>query len=207
MSKSNGSGEKVIIKKYANRRLYDTSTSSYVTLDHLADLVRREVPFEVRDAKSGDDLTRAVLTQIIFEKETKGDGALPLSFLRQLIGFYGGGSQAMLPAWLDMSMNSFAESQERWKKTIGGAHPMALFEKQARRNMEMFEQALSMFNPAAASSAAAAAAAARTHEKSEKPSRNDPEPEPADERDATVSALKAQMKLMQEQLESLSSKG
>ncbi len=206
MSKSNGSGEKVIIKKYANRRLYDTSTSSYVTLDHLADLVRREVPFEVRDAKSGDDLTRAVLTQIIFEKETKGDGALPLSFLRQLIGFYGGGSQAMLPAWLDMSMNSFAESQERWKKTMGGSHPMALFENQARRNMEMFEQALNMFTPAGASSAAAAAAAARAHEKSEKPGRNDPEPEESDDREDAVSALKAQMKLMQEQLENLSSK-
>ncbi|WP_084398505.1 polyhydroxyalkanoate synthesis repressor PhaR [Henriciella aquimarina] len=210
MTKASGTDGPVIIKKYANRRLYDTSTSSYVTLDHLADLVRREVDFEVRDAKSGEDLTRAVLTQIIFERETKGDGALPLSFLRQLIGFYGGGAQNMLPAWLDMSMNSFAESQDRLKKAMGGAHPMALFEKQARRNMEMFEQAMKMFTPPTMSGAAAGAtSSADVHSKSEKPQRQDPEPEAggeADERDAAVAALKTQMKMMQEQLESLSQK-
>jgi len=204
MTKANGSNGPVIIKKYANRRLYDTSTSSYVTLDHLADLVRREVHFEVRDAKTGEDLTRAVLTQIIFERETKGDGALPLSFLRQLIGFYGGGSQAMLPAWLDMSMNSFAESQERLKKAMGGAHPMAMLEKHARRNMEIFEQAMKMFTPSMGM-----APSTEPGTKTEKPERNDPEPEEAtaaDARDAAVSALKAQMKMMQEQLESLSQK-
>lgn len=208
MTKANGAGGTVIIKKYANRRLYDTSTSSYVTLDHLAELVRREVDFEVRDAKSGEDLTRAVLTQIIFERETKGNGALPLSFLRQLIGFYGGGAQSMLPAWLDMSMNSFAESQERWKRAMGGAHPMAMFENQARRNVEMFEQAMKMFTPP--SIMPTGAAASDPHQKNETPRREDPEPEPKtageDERDATVSALKAQMRMMQEQLESLSSK-
>ena len=139
MARHKGDGP-IIIKKYANRRLYDTSTSSYVTLDHLSDLVRAGTDFEVRDAKSGEDLTRSVLTQIIYENETKGEGALPLNFLRQLIGFYGGGAQSMLPAWLDMSMNSFAESQERWKKAMGGAHPMAMFENQARRNMEMFAE-------------------------------------------------------------------
>jgi len=140
----------IIIKKYANRRLYDTSTSSYVTLDHLSDLVRKGVDFEVRDAKSGEDLTRAVLTQIIYDYETKGEGALPLNFLRQLIGFYGGGAQSVLPAWLDMSMNSFAEAQERWRSAVGGATPMALFEDQARRNMAMFENTMRMFNPALA---------------------------------------------------------
>ena len=210
MTKANGSNDTVVIKKYANRRLYDTSTSSYVTLDHLADLVRREVDFEVRDAKSGEDLTRAVLTQIIFERETKGDGALPLSFLRQLIGFYGGGSQAMLPAWLDMSMNSFAESQERWKKAMGGANPLALFETQARRNIEMFEQAMKMFTPPSAMAGTAGHPAGDAHQKTEKPKRQDPEPETKaageDERDATVAALKAQMRAMQEQLENLSDK-
>lgn len=140
----------VIIKKYANRRLYDTSTSSYVTLDHLSELVRKGTDFEVRDAKTGEDLTRAVLTQIIYEHETKGEGTLPLNFLRQLIGFYGGGAQSMLPAWLDMSMNSFAEAQERWRSAMGGATPMAMFEQQARRNMAMFENAMRMFNPALA---------------------------------------------------------
>ena len=136
MAKSNGAGETVIIKKYANRRLYDTSTSSYVTLDHLSDLVRREVDFEVVDAKNGEDLTRQVLTQIIFEKENKGEGALPVNFLRKLIGFYGAGSQSLLPAWLEMRMNSISERQERWTKAMGTANPFTMFEKQARANME-----------------------------------------------------------------------
>ncbi|MEL6754554.1 MAG: polyhydroxyalkanoate synthesis repressor PhaR, partial [Pseudomonadota bacterium] len=149
MARHTGDGP-IIIKKYANRRLYDTSTSSYVTLDHLSELVRSGADFEVRDAKTGEDLTRSVLTQIIYENETKGEGALPLNFLRQLIGFYGGGAQSMLPAWLDMSMNQFAEAQERWRTAMGGATPMALFEKQAKRNMTMFENAMKMFNPAMA---------------------------------------------------------
>ncbi|WP_396274338.1 polyhydroxyalkanoate synthesis repressor PhaR [Hyphomonas sp.] len=144
MAKTNGSGGPIIIKKYANRRLYDTSTSSYVTLDHLSDLVREGRDFEVRDAKTGDDLTRQVLTQIIFEQETKGQGALPLNFLRQLIGFYGGGAQTFLPAFLDMSMNSFSDSQKEWRKA---ANPMNLLEAQAQRNMVMFEQAMKMFVP------------------------------------------------------------
>jgi len=144
MVKGNGASGPIIIKKYANRRLYDTSTSSYVTLDHLSELVREGRDFEVRDAKTGEDLTRQVLTQIIFEHETKGEGALPLNFLRQLIGFYGGGAQTFLPAFLDMSMNSFADAQKEWRKA---ANPMTLFEKQAKRNMAMFEQAMKMFMP------------------------------------------------------------
>ena len=116
MVRQNGSGGPIIIKKYANRRLYDTSTSSYVTLDHLSDLVREGRDFEVRDARTGEDLTRQVLTQIIFEKETKGQGALPLNFLRQLIGFYGGGAQTFLPAFLDMSMNAFSDAQKDWRQ-------------------------------------------------------------------------------------------
>jgi polyhydroxyalkanoate synthesis repressor PhaR len=201
MTKGNGSDETVIIKKYANRRLYDTSTSSYVTLDHLADLVRREVNFEVRDAKTGEDLTHAVLTQIIFEKETKGDGALPLSFLRQLIGFYGGGAQAMLPAWLDMSMNSFAESQERWKKAVGGAHPMAILENQTRRNMEMFEKAMQMFTPPMASMSGSMGKAGPSTKAAADTDKAD-----SDSRDEAMAALKAQMKMMQEQLNNLTGK-
>lgn len=144
MAKGTGSTGLIIIKKYANRRLYDTSTSSYVTLDHLSELVREGRDFEVRDAKTGEDLTRQVLTQIIFEQETKGEGALPLNFLRQLIGFYGGGAQTFLPAFLDVSMNSYAEAQKEWQKA---SNPVTLFEKQARRNMAMFEQAMKMFMP------------------------------------------------------------
>lgn len=148
MAKKTDNGDAVIIKKYANRRLYDTSTSSYVTLDHLSDLVRREIDFEVRDAKTGEDLTRQVLTQIIFERETKGEGALPVNFLRQLIGLYGGGSQTLLPAWLEMSMNSFSEAQERWAGKVGtAANPFAMFESQARANMELFENTMRMFTP------------------------------------------------------------
>ena len=190
MAKSNGATGTVIIKKYANRRLYDTSTSSYVTLDHLSELVRREVDFEVVDAKTGEDLTRQVLTQIIFEKENKGEGALPVNFLRKLIGFYGGKSQTLLPAWLEMSMNSFSESQERWTKAMGGANPFALVEKQTRANMEMFEKAVRMFTPGLST---------RKSKRGEKAGAND------DSEDA-VELLRAQMEAMQEQLNALSRK-
>lgn len=186
MAKSNGASDTVIIKKYANRRLYDTSTSSYVTLDHLSDLVRREVDFEVVDAKSGEDLTRQVLTQIIFEKENKGEGALPVNFLRKLIGFYGAGSQSLLPAWLEMSMNSFSESQERWSKAVGTTNPFSMFEKQARANMEMFESAMRMFTRGGST---------------RKAKRDAQSPSPSDE---AMELLRAQMTAMQEQLDALS---
>lgn len=189
MGKSNGASGTVIIKKYANRRLYDTSTSSYVTLDHLSDLVRREVEFEVVDAKTGEDLTRQVLTQIIFEKENKGEGALPVSFLRKLIGFYGAGSQTLLPAWLEMSMNSFAESQERWTKSIGTANPFSLIEKQARANMEMFENTIRLFTPGLGKKKSKRSATRASS--------------PADD---AVDLLRAQMQAMQDQLDALSGK-
>ena len=188
MAKSNGASDTVIIKKYANRRLYDTSTSSYVTLDHLSDLVRREVDFEVVDAKSGEDLTRQVLTQIIFEKENKGEGALPVNFLRKLIGFYGGRSQSLLPAWLEMSMNSFAESQERWSKAMGSANPFALVEKQTRANMEMFENAVRMFTPGLS---------ARKSKRGQKDGSG------GSASDEAVELLRAQMEAMQEQLKAM----
>lgn len=189
MAKKNGSSDTVVIKKYANRRLYDTSTSSYVTLDHLSELVRREIDFEVVDAKSGEDLTRQVLTQIIFEKENKGEGALPVNFLRKLIGFYGGRSQTLLPAWLEMSMNSFSESQERWNKTLGGANPFTMFEQQARANMEMFENAVRMLTPGL------------KPKKSKRGGKSDVTPT-----DDTMELLRAQMAAMQEQLDALSGK-
>ncbi|MEO0882064.1 MAG: polyhydroxyalkanoate synthesis repressor PhaR [Pseudomonadota bacterium] len=190
----------VIIKKYANRRLYDTSTSTYVTLDHLSELVRKEVDFEVRDAKTGEDLTRSVLTQIIFEQETKGNGALPTNFLRQLIKFYGDGMQSVLPAWLDMSMNSFADRQEKWRSTMGKAFPMTpfgMFEEQAKRNVAMFEKAMKMMVPGARSSSSA------------KSPKGSAEPEP-DEMDIDftdpVSIMQAQMAAMQAQLDILTKK-
>ena len=181
--KSKTPDDLVVIKKYANRRLYDTSSSSYVTLDHLTELVRQGIDFEVRDAKSKDDITKAVLTQIIFEHETKGDGALPLSFLRKLIGSYGGQHQALLPAWLEVSMNSFANAQKRW---LGASKPMALLAEQTKRNMAMFENALKMFNPAASTDADAA-------EEEEDPSHED-----------LLAEMQEQMAEMRAQLDRLS---
>ena len=106
-----GSAETIVIKKYANRRLYDTSASRYVTLDHLRELVKDNKTFQVIDAKSGDDLTRSVLAQIIFEEESKGETLLPVEFLRQLISFYGDSMQSMVPGYLNMTMDSFAHQQ------------------------------------------------------------------------------------------------
>jgi len=189
MVRQNGSGGPIIIKKYANRRLYDTSTSSYVTLDHLSDLVREGRDFEVRDAKTGEDLTRQVLTQIIFEQETKGPGALPLNFLRQLIGFYGGGAQTFLPAFLDMSMNAFSDAQKEWRKA---ANPMSVLEAQARQNMVMFEQAMKMFMPAVFPAS-----------RSERPSAAASNPFLEYQTEA-MAAMKAQMEAIQKQLNELS---
>lgn len=183
----------IIIKKYANRRLYDTSTSAYITLSHLSDLVKKGVDFEVRDAKTGDDLTRSVLTQIIFEQEANGKGALPTNFLRQLIKFYGDGVHSALPAWLDMSMNSFAERQDKWRSGIGKGfpmNPMGLFEEQTKRNMAMFEKAMQLMVPGA------------------KCSPDDEANEQAAEIDLSdpVAIMQAQMVAMQAQLEALSKK-
>lgn len=152
MTKSTGKSPEIIIKKYANRRLYDTSTSQYVTLDYLRDLVKKGTDFQVVDAKSGDDLTRGVLAQIIFEEEARGANLLPVDFLRQLIGFYGDSLQTVVPGYLQMSMNSFAQQQEEFRERMTEAMTspqasMAMIEEQTRRNMEMFGQAMRMFSP------------------------------------------------------------
>ncbi|WP_291841512.1 polyhydroxyalkanoate synthesis repressor PhaR [Maricaulis sp.] len=152
MSKSNGKAAGIIIKKYANRRLYDTSTSQYVTLDYLRDLVKKGTDFQVVDAKSGEDLTRGVLAQIIFEEESRGANLLPVDFLRQLIGFYGDSLQSVVPGYLQMSMNSFSQQQEEFrdKMTEAMSSPqatMAMLEEQTRRNMELFGQTMRMFTP------------------------------------------------------------
>ena len=148
-SDSKNSGEPVIIKKYANRRLYNTQTSSYVTLDHLCEMVKEGVDFEVRDARSGEDITRSVLTQIIFEEEAKGQNLLPIRFLRQLIRLYGDSMQSFVPGYLDMSMESFSKNQEAIKSRVveafgGGTQA---FEAITRQNLAMFERAMKMFSP------------------------------------------------------------
>ncbi|HEY2445886.1 MAG TPA: polyhydroxyalkanoate synthesis repressor PhaR [Rhizomicrobium sp.] len=139
----------VVIKKYANRRLYNTKTSSYVTLDHLCEMVKEGTEFEVRDARTGDDITHSVLTQIIFEEESKGQNLLPIRFLRQLIRFYGDSLQAFIPGYLDMSMESFTRHQEdmrnRIAETFGGGSQA--LEAMTRQNLAMFERTMRMFSP------------------------------------------------------------
>ena len=141
----------VVIKKYANRRLYNTATSSYVTLDHLCQMVKDGVEFAVYDAKSGEDITRSVLTQIIVEEEAKGQNLLPINFLRQLISFYGDNLQFLVPRYLDHTMQYFANNQEQMRNymrdTFGGMFPFGRFEDLGKQNIAFFERALKMFAP------------------------------------------------------------
>jgi polyhydroxyalkanoate synthesis repressor PhaR len=142
----------IIIKKYANRRLYNTATSSYVTLDNLSQMVRNGGEFLVYDAKTGEDITRSVLTQIIVEEEQKGgQNLLPISFLRELIGFYGNNMQWLVPRYLEYAMKSFSRNQEQLAKSVGssfgGLFPFTSFEEVGKQNMALFEQALKMFSP------------------------------------------------------------
>ena len=141
----------VVVKKYANRRLYNTESSSYITLDNLAEMVRLGRDFVVYDAKTGDDITRGVLTQIIVEEESKGQNLLPTGFLRQLIGLYGGSMQGLVPKYLEHAMTSFAQQQEQLRtamqKSVGGIFPFGNIEEAGRQNMAMMERAFSMFTP------------------------------------------------------------
>ena len=142
--------EPTIIKKYANRRLYNTGTSSYVTLEDLADMVKNEELFVVYDAKSGDEITRSVLTQIIFEQENKGQNLLPIAFLRQLIRFYGDSMQNLVPSYLEFSIDSLTREQGKFREQMTHAFPNNAFEameEQVRRNTEMFERTMRMFTP------------------------------------------------------------
>ena len=146
-------GEKtpITIKKYANRRLYNTATSSYVTLDNLASMVKAGAEFVVYDAKTGEDITRSVLTHIIVEEESKGQKLLPVSFLRHLISFYGDSLQVVVPRYLEHTMHSFARNQEQMRDymrgTLDGLVPFGQFEEMSRQNMALFESAIKMFNP------------------------------------------------------------
>jgi polyhydroxyalkanoate synthesis repressor PhaR len=141
----------VIIKKYANRRLYNTGTSTYVTLEDLASMVKAGEDFVVYDAKSGEDITRSVLTQIIFEQENKeGQNLLPITFLRQLIRFYGDSMQMLVPRYLEVSIDTLAREQGKFRDQMAQAFGVSGFgplEDMARRNMEMFERAFAMFAP------------------------------------------------------------
>jgi polyhydroxyalkanoate synthesis repressor PhaR len=145
------SGGKVTIKKYANRRLYDTESSSYITLDRLAEMVREGREFEVVDAKTAEDITRQVLTQIIVEEESRGSTMLPVNFLKQLIGLYGNSMQGVVPQYLDAAMDAFKRNQ----KALGDAFSGNAFADLAKRNMSMFEDAAQAFTGTAKKAAAA----------------------------------------------------
>src|ERR1044071_5840985 len=149
-SEKPGGGKPVVVKKYANRRLYNTSTSSYVTLDDLAKMIKEGGDFVVYDAKTGEDLTRSVLTQIIVEQEQKGQNLLPISFLRQLISLYGDSMQFLVPGYLEQAMVAFARNQEQMRDTLRatfGIFPFGQFEEMGKQNIALFERALKMLSP------------------------------------------------------------
>ncbi len=183
----------VVIKKYANRRLYNTAKSTYVTLEHLAQMVRDGTDFAVNDAKSGEDITHSVLTQIIFEEEARGHNMLPINFLRQLIRLYGDTLQGIVPGYLEASMNTFSLNQEKMREQVRAAFEanpaLANFEALARTNMEWFENAMRMFAPFATARGA-------------EPARRDDTT-----RDADLQALRTQLAQMQDQLARLVDKG
>jgi len=149
--KSTAQTPPVVIKKYANRRLYNTQTSSYVTLEDLSRMVKEGREFVVYDAKTGEDITRAVLTQIIVEEEQKGQNLLPISFLRQLISLYGDSMQWLVPRYLEHAMTAFARNQEQMRKnlqeTFGGLFPFGPLEEMGKQNLALFEKTMKMFSP------------------------------------------------------------
>jgi polyhydroxyalkanoate synthesis repressor PhaR len=148
----------VIIKKYANRRLYNTESSTYITLEYLAGMVREKREFKVIDAKTGEDITHSVLTQIIMEEESRGTTMLPVNFLRQLIAMYGDSMQSMVPQYLEASLEAFQRNQSQFRDAMAGAFTSGPFAELARRNMELFQAAANVkVNPAASSPAAAQA--------------------------------------------------
>jgi len=191
--KTDAAGAPIVIKKYANRRLYNTAKSSYVTLDHLAGMVREGQDFVVNDAKTGEDITRGVLAQIIFDEEAKeGQTMLPANFLRSLIRLYGDTLQGFVPGYLDASMETFAKNQERMREQVAKAFEanpaLANFEALARTNMEWFENAMRMFAPFTAGAASKGQAVP---------------PPKGGGKDVELEALKEQLSAMQAQLNKL----
>jgi polyhydroxyalkanoate synthesis repressor PhaR len=193
----------VIIKKYANRRLYNTDTSTYVTLEDLAEMVRAERDFVVYDAKTGEDLTHSVLTQIIVEQESRGTNLLPIGFLRQLIRFYGDSMQKLVPSYLEFSLDSLTRQQEQYRRRFAHVFGTAAFEamqEQVRKNFATFERALGLFSPFSATDSGdggKAPADVGTEEGEAKA----PNSKPSEDEIAT---LKAELTAMQQRLEQLS---
>ena len=194
VAKSTGPDDVVVIKKYANRRLYNTRSSSYITLDHLAKMTREGIDFKVVDAKTGADITHSILTQIIMEEEASGgEQILPVNFLRQLIAMYGNSMQSLLPHYLEASMEHFRENQLKLRKAFEeslGNNPLAAI---AQRNMEMFKAAAAAFMPGVESPPQSASPQSASSQAAA------PSEQPADD----LSALKAQMAEMQKMLDKL----
>ena len=199
-SSASPEADRVVIKKYANRRLYNTKSSAYVTLENLSEMVKDGVDFVVFDAKTGDDITRSVLTQIIFDEESRGQNLLPIQFLRQLIRFYGDSMQAFVPSYLEMSLDSFTRQQGRMREQIAGAIGVApgvgFMEDQVRQNLVLFDRAMKMFTPFAFARAEDAAAPARQL--------RPPPAKPA--ADTSLDDLKQRIEEMQAQIAKLASK-
>ena len=199
--------DQIVIKKYANRRLYNTGTSTYVTLEDLAEMVKKGEEFTVQDAKTGDDITHPVLTQIIFELENKdGQNMLPIPCLRQLIAFYGDQMQMSVPSFLERSIIAFSKEQERFREQMKGAigkspldvmkiaTPIKALEEQTRRNMEIFQNAMRLFTPFPGAAANGAAAPAP------EPARKDAPEKSGDD----LQELKEQIAAMQRKLDTMS---
>ncbi|HEY0316604.1 MAG TPA: polyhydroxyalkanoate synthesis repressor PhaR [Sphingomonas sp.] len=184
MAKSGSTSDTVIIKKYANRRLYNTETSSYITLDHLAAMTREGRDFKVLDARSDDDITHNVLTQIIMDEETRGQTLLPVNFLRQLIALYGDSMQSMVPQYLEASMEAFRRNQQQFRSAMEGAFGGGPFAEIAKRNMAMFEAAADAFKPGAKPATPAAE-------------------EPAKEGGDDIATLKAQLASLQDKIDKM----
>ena len=202
-------GVRIVIKKYANRRLYNTGSSSYVTLEHLSEMVKQGVNFVVYDARTNDDITRQVLTQIIFEAENSGQNLLPIQFLRQLIKLYGHQIQALVPGYLEMSLDAFARQQDRMREQVGGtlgggfvkapfpgADGYRVFEEQVRQNMALFDRAMKMFTPFPYG---------RTEDPTARQA-DGPPPAPEPTETGSLAELKARMDEMQRQIERLAVK-
>jgi polyhydroxyalkanoate synthesis repressor PhaR len=210
---SSGAPGPIIIKKYANRRLYNTQTSTYVTLDHLCEMVKEGIEFEVRDARTGEDITRQVLAQIIFDEENKGQHLLPIQFLRQLIRFYGDSLQAFVPSYLEMSMENFTKNQqemrEKFAEALAGKLTFKDFEQMTRQNVQMFERAMRMFSPFGAGmgwandSANPFAFGARPNGAPESSSSATSESSASPQRDEEIRDLKDQIAAMRQQIADL----
>ena len=201
MTEERPKAEPVVIKKYANRRLYNTASSSYVTLEHLADMVKKGIDFVVYDAKTNEDITRQVLTQIIFEEESQGQSLLPIQFLRQLISFYGNSVQAFLPSYLELSLATFAQQQERMREqftALGGQNAgMNVYQEQIRQNLALFDRAMKMFSPFSYG---------RTDESAPPPAQPAPKPAQEPAGDDALAQLRKQMAEMQAQIDKLGTK-